>query len=210
MKEENRGEKDENGLTIERRFGAIIRRKWPILSNVIQQNCGFDNPSVSDESLENDETVNKVTESTLLKDVIAVERNSLFTGALTGSIVFAGIRYLPRKFVDKFGSDKHRLKILESDILRRSNFRGRVGLGNSLLLEVSLGLFIGRLAYSSQLERMEEADKDKRSNLTKLSQIPLVNGESVIADELCTVSPLHCLIVTSVKTLPQLSCARIG
>lgn len=187
--EEDRGEKDENGLTIERRFGAIIRRKWPILSNVIQQNCGFHDPGVGDESSENDGIVNKVTESSLLKDVIAVERNSLFTGVATGTLVFAGIRYLPTKFVDKFGSDKHRLKILESDALRRSSFRGRVGLGISLLLEVSLGLVIGRLAYSSQLERMEEADKDKRSNLTKLSQIPLVNGESVIADELCTVSP---------------------
>ena len=160
-------------------FGDIIKSKSKILTSVIKANAGVFQ-RVNEESM-------KETESSILQDVIAIERSALFSAMATSAVSFLGIHYLPQKFIQRYASPVQKDKLAQSYITRRSTLRGRVGIGLGYVLEVGFALYAGTLAYEAYHSSEKDGSGHEGSVYARLARIPLVDGPSVIADELCSV-----------------------
>ena len=161
-------------------FVNIIKSKSDILQKLIQQNSGFSNRSIESELNDNEE------ECKILQEVISIERTAFLSGIATGVLTFASVRYLPNKFVYKFGSEHHIKMLQKSYDIRRKSFRGRIGMFISFGLEMIFGGYVGTLAYQVYHDRMKSIDNDNFSVYRKLGSIPkVVKGNSVLSNELC-------------------------
>jgi hypothetical protein len=117
-------------------------------------------------------------ETALLRKAIISERNAYIMGLTVGLAALVSIRYAPRVYIARFGGAEKLRKLKEADEIMRKNNTKWVQTTFSVLIEGSLSFWIGVRAY-------QLAARTNDSTFEVISQIPLVRGRSVVADNLC-------------------------
>ena len=203
-------------------FLDIIKSKSNILQTLIIENTGLTKSTNAKSTnnkgikIENETYINgkslSVDEAKILQDVISVERTAFLSGFTTGLMTFMSVRYLPNKFVQKFGSNEQKAMLQKSHAIRISSVRGRIGMIVSFALELTFGMYISCLAYQAYHDRIQLVESEingdghkSNSVYMKLASIPKVKGNSVISNNFCQV----CMVLNS-KVIMFLFCIIIN
>lgn len=114
-------------------------------------------------------------ETELIKKALATQRNAFIMGITVGLSTFVSLRYLPRFFIRRFGSESRIKALQEADVKAKESWiTGLPG----LLIESSFSFWAGWRGCNLASQYSEDAYQI-------IGQVPLSAGRSVISDELC-------------------------
>ena len=99
-------------------------------------------------------------------------------GLVVGLAAWVTLRYTPRLYIARFGGAERIQKLKDADELAKKNNTKWVQTMFGALVEGSFSFWIGFRAY-------QLAAQTNESTYEVISQIPLVRGRSVVADNLC-------------------------
>lgn len=155
----------------EKKYRKLYRDLFSQHVGLFQQKHDGDDEDPSRLSAYQEETV-------LLRKALISERNAYIMGLTVGLASWVTIRYAPRVYIARFGGAEKLRKLKEADEIMRKNNTKWVQTTVSVLVEGTFSFWIGYRAY-------QLAAQTNDSTFELISQIPLVRGRSVVADNLC-------------------------
>lgn len=127
------------------------------------------------------------TESKLIQNAIASERNAVIAGVAVGIAAFASFRYGPAFLVKRLGGEKKARALKEAEEASRKDPYGWAKSSFSLCIETLFGAWAGVRGYTIVSREMivGGSNKDDHSIFQDIAKIPLVEGRSIVAETIC-------------------------